>query len=460
MSDKYTDEFNEWLNNLNKSNEEKNNYEDEELLNINNQNNDDNNSQDEKYVNNNEFRKLLFEKESKQDKEYVDKEYVDEQIKKLKPKYNYLKAAALVLVGSIIGSFAGPVASQFFNSGQKISSVSSDLNEKGQTISITNNENVSVENAVAKKAIPSVVGINVKYETQRTIFGEEVTSEGIGSGVIVSEDGYILTNAHVVGEDNQGDGEKTINVIFSDNSNSKAEIVWSDTGLDLAVIKVKKTGLKAVEFADSDNINIGDKAIAIGNPVGLNLQSTLTSGYISGLNRTITMENRLVMSGLIQTDASINSGNSGGALLNANGQLVGINTAKAGKTDGIGFAIPSNIAKSVVDKIIKDGKFEPVLLGIRGRDLANYKQYDSNNDIGVEEGVYVGQVSSNSSAKRAGLKEGDVILKIGDKKITSMNDLKKALLNYENGDKDTITIYREGKEMVLDINFSNENTNI
>lgn len=474
MSDKYTDDFNEWLNNINKIKSDE--IVDRDLLNV--DKSDSKEDMPSNYTLLDETENISFSGEEKKEsgsfeerkkinlvnstesfnnedeKIYADKEYVDRKIKESKPKYGLVKAASLILVGSILGSFVGPYTTNMLAPKANKAIVANE-NEKGQAININTKHEYNIENAVAKKSIPSVVGINVKYKGERSIFGETMGGEGIGSGVIVSSNGYILTNSHVL-----IDNATEVNVIFSDNSHEKAKIVWKDPMLDLAVIKVEKTGLKPIEFASSDEVEIGDKAIAIGNPIGLNLQSTLTSGYISGKNRSITMQNGMIMNGLIQTDASINSGNSGGALLNQEGKLIGINTAKAGMTDGIGFAIPSNLAKSIVDKIIEKGSFSPVLIGIKGIDLVNYKQYTSNYDLGADEGVYIAEVVKNSTADKAGFREGDILVAIGDQKIESMNSLKQTLLKFEAGNKSKAKLIRDGKEITVDISFRAEEGNI
>lgn len=392
-----------------------------------------------------ENRENFYEQKIETEKVYVEKEYVEELIKNNKPKFPVFAMFSMVLLGAVLGSFIGPFVSRNFVK---------DTNTN-QTITITNSEQVSVENAVAQKSIPSVVGIRVEYEGSSGFFGQTVVGEGIGSGVIVSSDGYILTNSHVL-----IDNHREITVLFSDNSTEKAKIVWQDASLDLGIIKVNRENLPAVEFADSDKINIGDKAIAIGNPVGLNLQSTLTSGYISGLNRSIRVQNGLVMNGLIQTDASINSGNSGGALLNSKGELIGVNTAKAGNTDGIGFAIPSNIAKSIVDTVVSQGNFSSVTLGIRGIDLLNHKQYTGDNSIDINEGVLISEVVENTAADDAGLQMKDVIIGIDGSKVESMNKLKQVLLKYKAGDKVEVTVYRNGKEIKLPVTFKPNSPNV
>lgn len=381
---------------------------------------------------------------------YVDKDYVDEQIAKIKPRFSTFRILALILVGAILGSFIGPLVKD------KMPVYSNPSSTNQSSININTSEESNVENAVAKKAIPSVVGIHTSFiKSNPFMLGAEKKSEGIGSGVIVSEDGYILTNAHVI-----GDNPEKISVLFSDNTRAEAEVVYKNTNLDLAVIKVNKTGLPAIEFADSSKVQIGDKAIAIGNPLGFNLQSTLTSGYISGLDRSITMQDGTTMTSLMQTDASINSGNSGGALLNSKGQLIGINTAKAGSTDGIGFAIPSNTSKNIVDQIIEKGSFSQVVLGINGIDLDLYKQYTNNRSIEASKGVYIAEALKNSSADKAGLRAGDIITQIDDVEIDSMNKLQQTLITKRAGDKGKIKIIRDNKELDLDITYEGQQANI
>lgn len=464
------DDFIQWLKDIESGKEQlrenkNNDYTNKMDVNLNETNSDENKSyeshnyQDPIYDTaksdneTNDYEKSYFKNNNndRQSKEYVDKDYVDQQIKKNKPKLGFVKSGALVLVGAILGSFMGPYANNLINGDEY---QASNLNTN-QAISINATEETNVENAVAKKSIQSVVGIQSTVKGTQNPFFYTGDTVGIGSGVIVSEDGYILTNAHVV----QQEGSE-LQVIFVDTSTADASLVYYDDSLDLAVIKVDKTGLPAISFADSDEVEIGDKSIAIGNPTGFNLQSTLTSGYISGLNRTITMSNGLDMTGLIQTDASINSGNSGGALLNKKGDLIGINTAKAGNTDGIGFAIPSNTAKQIVDQIISKGSYTPIVLGIRGTDISIYKQLYQNPNLGVDEGVVVSNVVKNSSAEKAGIQPNDIIVKIGDKAIGSMNELKQTLINYNIGDETTVTVYRNGQEEILDITLEGEQPNI
>lgn len=447
------DDFMNWINNIesNKDNSIKN---DENTNQFNNENFDNENHESMKQNESYETQKSEYQNNNsdRKSREYVDKDYVDQKIKQNKPKSGFLKSMALVLVGAILGSFIGPyVNNTFFESSNNTKEVLSD----NRNVNINATEEVNIENAVAKKSLNSIVGIH----TTSIVSGDfpflgSQEQEGIGSGVIVSEDGYILTNAHVLQSENSD-----IQVLLADNTTHDATIVYIDKALDLGMIKIEKNNLPKITFADSDSVEIGDKAIAIGNPTGFNLQSTLTSGYISGLNRAITMKDGTVMNGLIQTDASINSGNSGGALLNSNGDLIGINTAKAGNTDGIGFAIPSNIAKIIVNEVIENGSYTPIVLGIVGLDLNIYKQYRPQG-VGVENGVFVSQVAPTSSAEKSGIQVGDIITAIGNRPVNSMNELKQVLISFNIGEQSVITVFRNGEELKLDIVFESEKANI
>lgn len=368
------------------------------------------------------------------------------------------------LLGAVIGGFViyfllGGAANNDNNIDKGESNpkqIESKENKESTKKDININADDSIESVVVKKSIDSVVGINTISEvTQNTFFGQQSGYvEGIGSGSIVTEDGYIVTNSHVV-----SNGDVTqINVLFSNGETSEAELVWNDAALDLAIIKVKKDNLPAIELGDSDEVSIGDKAIAIGNPLGFELQSTVTSGIISGLNRTVKFNTGVSMDGLMQTDAAINSGNSGGALLNTKGELIGINTAKAGNSDGIGFAIPINIVKPVIEKVRKTGKFNSVYLGITGQSVDYIKQIPNFNTekLGTDEGVYV----VSSFDKNSDIEEGDVITAIDGVAVKDMNSLRKALLSYAVGDKAKLTVYRDGSKKEIDVEFNIDSSNI
>lgn len=327
-----------------------------------------------------------------------------------------------------------------------------------QQVVISPSDNLTMEQAVVKKSIGSVVGVTtVQKQSRNTIFGlQSGYVEGVGSGVIVSSDGYILTNSHVV---NNGDTLKLNVLLYGEENPIPADLIWNDSTLDLAIIKVDRKDLPAVEMADSDKVEVGQRVVAIGNPLGLDFQFTVTSGIISGLNRTVSFETGAQMDGLMQTDAAINSGNSGGALLNSEGKLVGINTAKAGNSDGIGFAIPINTAKSVVDQVKKTGSFKSVYLGISGINMDLVKQQNGfkKDEFGTDTGIFVTDVFDKNLSS---IKKGDIIVAIDDKDIKDMSTLKKTLLNYQVGDSAKITLYRNGKKQTVDFKFSLDSSNV
>lgn len=366
---------------------------------------------------------------------------------------------ASALIGAIIGGFVVYFLLVAPQSNKKEISENKTQVETRQdnTKPIDIKENESMESVVVKKSIDSVVGINtVSKVTRQSFFGPQSGYvEGIGSGSIVSEDGYIVTNSHVV-----SDGEaKEINVLFNNGETAPAELVWNDASLDLAIIKVASDNknLKAIDIGDSDEIGVGDRVVAIGNPLGFNLQSTVTSGIISGLNRSVSFNTGVQMDGLMQTDAAINSGNSGGALLNSRGQLIGINTAKAGNSDGIGFAIPINTVKPVIDKIRENGKFDSVYLGITGQSLDYLRKLQYlKDDIKAKSGIYVVSVFTDDSP----IKEGDVIKEIDGKPVKDMGALKKLLLAYNLGDTVKLTIERDGKEEEINFKFTVDSSNV
>lgn len=293
--------------------------------------------------------------------------------------------------------------------------------------------------AVAKKALPSVVGITTT-ETVEGFFGAQ-EMKGVGSGIIVDKDGYILTNSHVV-----GDGKaKSIDVLLDDNSTVSARLLWNDATMDLAVIKVDKTGLVAADLGDSDHLTIGEKAVAIGNPLGLNFNRSVTAGYISGVGRTLTTRDGKAISNLIQTDAAINQGNSGGPLLNTRGEVIGINSAKIGGqgTEGLGFAIPINTAKEIVKSLIEKGNAEPIVLGVQIADYDYYKAYFRIKDD--YDGVIILKVEPNSKAQSAGILQNDVVIKVDGKDIKNTDNFRTALIKYKAGDTMKLTVLRNGK---------------
>lgn len=304
----------------------------------------------------------------------------------------------------------------------------------------------NVYQAVAEKASPSVVGILSESVSQDSLFSVKHKVQGSGTGFVVDKRGYILTNSHVVSDGNA----KSVRVILHDNKLVRGNVVWYDSTLDLAVVKVNASGLVPAELGNSDDVRVGDIAIAIGNPLGTELLSSVTQGIISGLNRDVSTENSN-MSDLMQTDASINPGNSGGPLLNQEGQVIGINTAKA-NADNLGFSIPINTAKIVAQRVIEDNNYKKPVLGVAGIDVKTYVTY-TGNQLDVDNGVVIRRVENGAVADKAGIEVGDIIIKIGETDIKNMGSISKKMYTYTKGSKDKITIIRDGKKKELNIEF-------
>ncbi|TJX13151.1 trypsin-like serine protease [Tissierella creatinini] len=314
-------------------------------------------------------------------------------------------------------------------------------------INISPQEDITYTQAVAKKATSSVVGITA-VQMQREFFWTRPV-EGVGSGVVVNSNGYILTNSHVIGD---GEGQD-IKVLFENKDELDGQVLWFDSTLDLAVVKVDGRNLDTAVLGNSDLLEVGQLAVAIGNPLGLDFQRSVTSGVISGLHRSIQIDQYNVIEDLIQTDASINPGNSGGPLLNAKGEVIGINTAKIQTGEGLGFAIPINIVKPIVEEIIQEGGFNNVYIGFTGSEVEVYER-QFGLDLGADIGVVVIEVIPNSPAAKARLRAQDVITHLDGEPIESMINLKKILYNYRIGDTATLTIVRDGSPSNIDITFT------
>ncbi len=302
---------------------------------------------------------------------------------------------------------------------------------------------------IAQKAGPSVVGITSKVQASLGFFGSSI-AESTGSGVILSNDGYIVTNNHVV------DGSVGVTVQLSSGNVYDAEIIGTDEQTDLAVIKINANEpLTAASLGDSSKLEIGEKAVAIGNPMGLEFFGSVTEGVISGLNRTITVENRTM--NVIQTDAAINSGNSGGALVNGRGEVIGINAVKISSStaEGMGFAIPISEAEPIIADLIEYGyvKGRPVI-GITTRDITDYVSSTQ----GVPVGVQIWVVQEGSGAAAAGLEQGDIILKADDTKVETYEDLNKVKDTHKAGEVIKLEVYkyRTGQTVTVDVPLSEQ----
>lgn len=306
----------------------------------------------------------------------------------------------------------------------------------------------SAETAVAEKVGPSIVGIKVTYYVSDWVFGSS-RSEGQGSGIIYRSDGYIITNNHVIenamarSTGNTLAQNAKIEVILPNQVDDpyEAKVIGRDPNTDIAVLKIDASELPAAEFGDSDQVKVGEKAIAIGNPAGLEFMGSVTSGIISGLNRKVEFSDGTILR-LIQTDAAINPGNSGGALLNSEGKVIGVNTSKIGGTmyEGLGFAIPSNKAKEVAESLIKNGNAPAgPKIGITVDTRFN-EEYAARYNVPV--GVLVTEVEPLSAAFKAGIKAGDIITEFNGVVVKSLGELNEQKNKFKPGDKVTVKLYR------------------
>ena len=270
----------------------------------------------------------------------------------------------------------------------------------------------------------------------------------LGSGVIISDNGYILTNEHVSGSKYS----KCYVNIAGENTEYQGKVIWADSDIDLSIIKIDKIGLIPANFGDSDKIRIGNPAYAIGNPIGLEFERTVTGGIISAVDRTIKIkedEEYSYMEDLIQTDAGINNGNSGGPLVNQKGEVIGINTVKIEQAEGIGFAIPINMIKPIIEKIKTEGDFVEASIGIYAYDKEVIQYLDEN--LKFDKGIYIVSVKPEGSAYGKGLLVGDIITKIDNVELNKMSDLRKYIYTKNVGDKVMLMIDRNGRNFGIEL---------
>ena len=311
--------------------------------------------------------------------------------------------------------------------------------------------------AVAKKVLPSIVGIEVSYTVNSMFFNQQSTATATGSGIIISEDGYIITNNHVISSSSSssyytiGEANSIKVTLNGDETKYDAKIVGTDSQTDLAVIKIDKTGLTAAELGNSSSVQVGEFAMAVGSPLGM--QNTVTGGMISALDREVTDSDGKTFT-LIQTDAAINSGNSGGALVNSEGKVIGINTLKLSGTgiEGIGFAIPINSTTDITSQLIQYSKVKRPFIGISGIDL----NAETAKTYNLVEGVYVKSVEDFSAAEKAGLKAGDVIIEVEGKSIKTMNELNEVKNSHKIGDELKLKINRDGTEKEITLTLGEQ----
>lgn len=340
-------------------------------------------------------------------------------------------------------------------SGDKVVDTSTSNSKVNYAISDLNLSQVSLSNYsdtaiyAAQKALPSMVSITVEYDVN--YMGMKKSAAGAGSGVVISDDGYILTNNHVISSSDsssfyQVSDAKSVKVkIYGDETEYTAEIIGTDSQTDLAVLKIDKTGLTAAEFGNSSSVQIGEFVLAIGNPY--NLDYSVTAGIISALDRKMTVENTTYK--VIQADCAINSGNSGGALVNSKGQVIGITTLKLSGTgiEGVSFAIPINDTISIYQTLIEKGKVSRPFVGISGLDIDEATAIRN----GLTKGIYVDSVVSGSAAEEAGIEPGDIIVAFDGKNISTMDELNEIKNTKNIGDKIEIRFYRKNKEKTVTI---------
>ena len=321
--------------------------------------------------------------------------------------------------------------------------------------SVTNKTEEKDISTLIENVNNAVVGISRIADKGTTIFLQDGASNlGLGTGFIVSNDGYIVTNQHVSGEKNN-----TCYVTLESGKTYKASVVWTDVDLDLSIIKINMNNLDYLTLGDSDKIKIAEQVYAIGNPIGFEFQRTVTSGIISGLNRTIKIEEdgkTSYMEDLIQTDATINPGNSGGPLINKNGEVLGINSVKITSAEGIGFAIPINIIKPIIEQLVSNGEYITPTLGMFAydKDIVPYINQELTQNIKLDTGIYVADVIRNSPAERSGMKRGDILLEIDGIKLEKMSELRTYIYSKKVGEKVNIKYIRGNKEYQISITLA------
>ena len=376
-----------------------------------------------------------------------------QEMKPVKKNRVGMKLTALALCCALLGgAVGGGIVWGVSNSGEEDSTT---INVSDRTVSQVAVNKVDGQTEMSDAEVyaanvNSVVSINVTGTSGTNWFGQPVQTASAGSGFILTSDGYIVTNYHVVGD------AQTIQVTLYSGDTYDAQYVGGDEDYDIAVIKIEATGLQAVTLGDSEELNVGDHVLAIGNPLG-ELTFSMSGGMVSSVNRTINVDGTPF--NMIQTDTSINPGNSGGPLLNSYGEVVGIVSAKYSSTgsngetaEGLGFAIPINDVSSMIQDIMTNGyvsnrAYLGATIGSLNASMAQQYRYD------ITEGAFVYSVEDGGPADQAGLQLGDVITAIDDTEITSLDDLTAARKSYTAGDTSTLTVYRQGETITLQLTW-------
>lgn len=379
------------------------------------------------------FKPVTFEHKEDQKNASMPSKYI---VKSNNKFFKGFGLCMLVLAGGVIG---GGISNYLMNKPDTKVPNNSIVSNVSTNVTYTYE---SVENpvvAIAESNSMSVVGINVTYtSTVQSIFGiYESEAQSSGTGIIYTSDGYIITNCHVI-QSAVGAKNAKIYVTLSDDTEYDATIVGYDALTDIAVLKVEATNLNAAKFGDSDGIKVGEMVVAIGNPLGQEFAGTVTVGYISGVNRTVTIDSTAY--NLIQTDAAINSGNSGGPLVNISGEVIGVNTAKISSTgvEGLGFSIPINDVLPIVEELIEHKTIARPYIGISGIDLS--ESVAKRNNLVV--GIYIQEVERESPASLAGLKQGDVIVAFDGIEVSTIEELNNVKNEKKIGETITLKVYR------------------
>ena len=353
-----------------------------------------------------------------------------------------LKKIFIILLTAIISIF-------IYKLYEEVKRDSQTPNTYGTKLSADESESVNLQNKeisnVIEETSKCVVGISKIKNIGSTAFLSDVTGRlGLGTGTIISKQGYILTNYHVAGETGQ-----VCYVTIEDGKIYKAKVIWANSDIDLALIKVEQKFNIVAKIGNSDGIKIGENVYAIGNPIGYEFQRTVTAGIISAVDRTVKIKNDddsySYMSNLIQTDATINPGNSGGPLIDIDGNIIGINSIKITSAEGIGFAIPINIIKPIIEKIEQNENFKEAYLGIFAYDgsVMSYIKEDTK----TLQGVYIEEIINNGPAEKGGLKNGDIIFKIDETNISKMIELQEYIFRKKPGDEINIGIIRNDERL-------------
>ena len=365
-----------------------------------------------------------------------------------------LKIASLALVCALLGGLVGGGTAYLVSNSSNSETTEVNVSNRKPTeiqLKTVDGKNPMTDAELYATNVNSVVSINITATSDPNFFGQTTQTAGAGSGFILTPDGYIVTNYHVVGD------ADTVKVTLYNGDSYDAQYIGGDEDYDIAVIKIEATDLPNVTLGNSDSLNVGDHVLAIGNPLG-ELTFSMSEGIASSVNRAIDVDGTPF--NMIQVDASINPGNSGGPLVNLYGEVVGIVSAKYSSysdtsVEGLGFAIPISDVQAIITDIIENGQVTgKAYLAIKAGTMT--EQMATQYNIGISEGVFVYSTESGGAGERSGLQLGDVITKVNDTAITSMTDLSAAKKNYKAGDTVTLTVYRNGEYITLDLTFDEQ----